>query len=273
MPPSPRLTPGALPERPRVVAMGDSVIAGYGVGGVSYADTVGERLQAERVMSYARSTFTVEDSVRLLPRVLAFGPDVVIVNIGGADGLVHAGEAVERFLGRFAPKSWRGVEGLEPKPAQEKPPQEETGLLKLRFRVTGLIKLVLKHIGVRLTGGYRRVTPDRFEPAFEQVVATLAEAGVTVVVVGLHAPDEWLWPRSTASGLEYEAAIARVLDRHPEALFVDPKPVLDRWGDFLSDHIHFNRRGHDKVAALVWRALEPATAPAARPQVAASPDE
>ncbi|MHA3702946.1 SGNH/GDSL hydrolase family protein [Jatrophihabitans sp. YIM 134969] len=246
-----------MPARPRVVALGDSVIAGYGTGGRSYVDEIAGRLDADRVMSYARSTFTVLDAVRMLDRVQRFEPDLALVNLGGSDGLVHAGEAVENLLARFAPKSWRGVEGLEPKPRG----RAATKIGELRQQATGLAKLVLKHIGVRLTGGYRRVTPDRFEPEFETVVRTLTEAGVFVVVVGLHTPDERLWPRSTASGHEYEAATQRVLTRYPDAVFVDPRPVLLRWDDFLVDHAHFSETGHHKVADLIWAALQPHLAP------------
>ena len=251
MQPPQRQAPLGLRARPRVVVLGDSVIAGYGVGGRSYADTIAERLHAERTMSYARSTFTVLDTVRLLDRVRKFEPSLALVNVGGSEALVHAGAAVERLLERFAPKSWRGVEGLEMKPVQRPPGR----VARTRQVITGYLKLVLKHVGVRITGGYRRVTPDVFEPKFRELLQALDDLGCVTVVIGLHTPDEFFWPRSTASGLEYEVATQRVLQDFPNALFFDPKPILHRWDDFLSDHAHFNDGGHRKVADLVWEGL------------------
>ena len=106
-----------------------------------------------------------------------------------------------------------------------------------------------------MTGGYRRVTPDVFEPRLRELLGALRQWGVVTVVIGLHTPDEFFWPRSTASGLEYEAATRRVLRDFPDASFHDPKPILRRWADFLDDHAHFNEQGHAKVADLVWTGL------------------
>jgi lysophospholipase L1-like esterase len=239
-------THAVLPDRPRVAMMGDSVISGYGVGGRSYAQLVGERLDADRIMCYARSTFTVVDAVRLIERVKKFAPDLVILNVGGSDGLVHAGKSIERLLEKFAPKSWQGVQGLEPLARLDSSLRR-----RIRQKITGTIKLVLKHIGVRLTGGFRRVEPDVFEQNYFTLMDELQQIGCVVVVVGLHIADEFLWPGSVRSQREYEAASRRVLQAHPFAITVDPKPVLVRWDDYLDDHAHLNEQGHEKMCELV----------------------
>src|SRR5579864_3638432 len=67
-----------------VAIIGDSVIAGLGARGRSYAVTIAERLGCTTPLMLARSTNTVVQSIAQFPEVKAHRPDVVIIGIGGA---------------------------------------------------------------------------------------------------------------------------------------------------------------------------------------------
>lgn len=240
-----------LPAYPRVAVLGDSAIAGYGVNGRSYAQIAAEQLNASRTMFFARSHFTVFDSLRLFHRVQTFEPDLLLIGVGGSDSLVHAGKTIERLLERFAPKSWQGTDGLD---LNALPPPTPTKRGQYRHRITGLIKLALKHIGIRISGGYRQVEPKDFEPAYTELIKKSSELGCVVVVIAIHHVGTFLWPRSAASADEFEAVISRVLVDYPNIIRIDPKTVLAP-GDFLIDQAHFAASGHEKVAELLMNEL------------------
>ena len=220
------------------------------MGGRSYAKLVAERLEASRTLRLCRSTYTVLDAVDKLDRVHAQRPDVAIVSVGGSDGLVHAGAWVQRMLDNHGPKSWQGMQGLDPRAYLS-----GTRRQRVRQRATSLIKVTVKHVGIRLTGGSRRVDPDAFADGVRDLFAGLAELDCVVIVVGLHMPDEKLFPRSTASLLEYERLTTAALASHPDFVFVRTQGLLDTWDDFLVDHAHFCESGHAKVAQAVLAAL------------------
>jgi lysophospholipase L1-like esterase len=239
-----------LPASPFVATVGDSVIAGLGVGGRSYAKLVAEQLDASRFLRLSRSTNTVHDSVGNLDRLRVERPDLVIVSVGGSDGLVHAGSWVQRTLDNHGPKSWQGMQGLDPRTYLSGGRRQ-----RVRQRVTSFVKVSVKHVGIRLTGGSRRVEPDSFSEGVRDLLAGLAELECVVVVVGVHAPDEKLFPRSPASLLEYERLTLAELANYPDFAYVSPKGLLHMWNDFLVDRAHFNDSGHAKVAEAVLKTL------------------
>ena len=239
-----------IPVSPSVASVGDSVIAGLGVGGRSYARLVAEQLDASRFLRLSRSTNTVHDAVSNLDRLRGERPDLVIVSVGGSDGLVHAGSWVQRMLDKHAPKSWQGMQGLDPRAYLSGGWRQ-----RARQRATSFIKISVKHVGVRLTGGSRRVEPDSFAEGLRDLFAGLAELDCAVVVVGIHYPDEKLFPRSTASLLEYERLTVAALANCPDFVYVSPNGLLNVWDDFLIDHAHYAESGHAKVAEAVLKAI------------------
>lgn len=80
------------PSRPTIVAFGDSLTAGLGVGhGESYPADLQLDLDARgyryRVVNLGISGNTTKDGVLRIPEVLQYHPSVVIVAFGGNDGL------------------------------------------------------------------------------------------------------------------------------------------------------------------------------------------
>jgi acyl-CoA thioesterase-1 len=87
--PSPATTPD---NRPVLVCFGDSLTAGYGADpGESYPDYLQADLDARgyhyRVVNEGISGNTTKDAVARLDHILALKPSVVVVELGGNDGL------------------------------------------------------------------------------------------------------------------------------------------------------------------------------------------
>lgn len=79
-------------SRPVIVAFGDSLSAGHGApAGESYPDYLQRILQQQhynyRVVNLGISGNTTTDGVERLPEVLALKPRIVILELGGNDGL------------------------------------------------------------------------------------------------------------------------------------------------------------------------------------------
>jgi acyl-CoA thioesterase-1 len=94
--PEPRGAGPAAPvvedRRPAIVALGDSITAGHGVGpGHSYPDYVQRALEAKgyryRVINEGVSGDTTSNGLERLSQVIERKPEVVILELGGNDGL------------------------------------------------------------------------------------------------------------------------------------------------------------------------------------------
>ncbi|RSL15175.1 acyl-CoA thioesterase-1 [Edaphobacter aggregans] len=82
----------AKDPRPRIVAFGDSLTAGYGTeAGQSYPEFLQQDLDRlgyhYRVINAGISGNTTKDGVERIPSIIAMKPAVVIVEFGGNDGL------------------------------------------------------------------------------------------------------------------------------------------------------------------------------------------
>lgn len=239
-------TSDSAPAGPRVVLLGDSVIAGLGVRGRSYGMLVAESLGASHTLRLARSTHTIIDALARVEKVRDYRPDVILVGVGGADGVVHASATLQKIVERFAPKSWQGVEGLEPRAYYV-----GSKWTRIRQRVTTLVKVTIKHVGVRLGDGYQRVPLESFEPKVNELFQRLSEIGCPVIVCGISDSDPRYFPRTEAALVQYREVMSAASARHDNFVYVDIRPPLKRWDDFISDHIHLNPSGHAKVAELI----------------------
>lgn len=89
---TPNPTPAPRDDRPTIVAFGDSLSAGYGLdAGESYPDYLQKALDEKgyryRVVNQGVSGDTTSGGVERIPLALAEKPEVVILELGGNDGL------------------------------------------------------------------------------------------------------------------------------------------------------------------------------------------
>src|SRR5207244_1540173 len=84
--------PTAADPRPTIVCFGDSITAGFGLeAGQSYPDLLQKDLDARglryRVVNLGVSGDTTQDGVARVPMALAEKPAIVLLELGGNDGL------------------------------------------------------------------------------------------------------------------------------------------------------------------------------------------
>jgi lysophospholipase L1-like esterase len=239
----------------RVAVVGSSHSAGLGVYGRSFATRAAELLGAAEILQLSRSAQVVAQVADdALGAVRAFGPDLVLVSFGAAEGHVHPSRVLQRLLDRFAPVGWRGPDGIEPRPYFSRRPCRRRAQ-----RAVSRLKVLVKRALIAVTGGFSRLSPADFEAGLRDVLDRLGPA--PKVLVGLWPVDDRMFPRSNPVLRRNDAILRAVAAERDDAVYVDTAGVVRRWEDYLDDHAHLSEAGHDRVAARIAAAVRHARVP------------
>lgn len=230
----------------RVAIVGSSHSAGLGVHGRSFAVRAAELLGADAILQLSRSAQTVAGADA--DAVIAFDPDVVIVSYGAAEAHVHPSRVLQSLLDRYAPASWRGPDGVEPRPYFSARPRR-----RLVQRSVSTVKVLLKRTLIGLSGGFHRMGAADFEAALRTLLDRLGPA--PKILVGLWRVDDRTFPRTNPILGDHDAVLRAVAASRDDTVHVPTAPAVRYWSDFLADHAHLNDRGHDRVAALIAAAV------------------
>ncbi len=250
-----------------IAVLGDSSSSGFGTRGRSYGVVLGESLGASRVEVFADFGRTTRELLDQHASWLAgVGPDLVVVQSGMADGLMHPGRRVQSFLEHFAPKTWHGVDGLERRAVFSK-----TRRVRMQQWATSTAKTLLKRAAVSLTGGYTRMQPDEYAECLDRLLSELEGTTGIVVCLGLYEIDAHFFPCQAASTARFKDARREVLARHPKVIGVEVDPVLVHWDCFLADHGHWNADGHAAVGAEIARCVRAALSQSSDPGLTSTP--
>ncbi|GGQ40360.1 SGNH/GDSL hydrolase family protein [Couchioplanes azureus] len=243
----------------KVVFLGGSSTLGLGVRGRSYAVRYAERLGPDvETLQLSRSAQTVADvTPETLERIRAFRPDVVILSFGAAEGHVHPSRFLQALLDRFAPQSWRGPAGMEPRPYFSR-----TRTKRARQVLVSGTKVLVKRAIIGLTGGYHRLPSDVFEARLREILDELGPA--TKVLMGLWRVDARKFPRSNPVLRHNDGLLRSIAAERADVRFVDTADAVRYWDDFLDDRAHLNDAGHDRVAGLILHATRRTPAAATR---------
>lgn len=242
-----------LDEGPRVLIVGDSQIFGLGTDGTTIGTVAAERVGATAVLDLSEVSKTVADAVADADRIRAFRPSVAVMCCGGTESLVHAGPFVQRLIERWAPPTWHGVNGLDPRPYYSNRLRR-----RIRQRITSGLKVGVKRIVIRATGGQRRIPADELRQSLEALLALLDEIDCLAVLVSMWRTDDRLFPRTGAAMAETQAILSDCVAGRLNAVLVDVWEELDYWSDFQADHLHFNETGHRRIGGLVAQAVQAA---------------
>ena len=241
----------AIPANPRVAVLGCSLASGLGVREKSVGRLAAKQLGASKLLFKAKARQLIDDSVALLPRVLEFEPDLVVISTGNAEALVHPTRIVEQLLTRYGPKSWQGEVGLDARPYYS-----EDRVARVRERITSVIKVIFKNVTIRLGGGYTRMSLEDYEPLLEELLDTLTAHGCAVVVVGTGDPRPLLFPGSRKSLARFDAAQQRIVAGRPDVALVRTSQVIDPHTEVQADKAHPNVKGHEHLAREVVAVLD-----------------
>jgi hypothetical protein len=229
----------------RVAVLGSSHSVGLGVHGRSFAVRAAELLGADGTLQLSRSAQLVSQvGADTLDAIDGFAPTLVIVSFGAAEGHVHPSRFLQAVLDRFAPASWRGPDGIEPRPYFSQRPRR-----RLAQRAVSRAKVLVKRLLIGLTGGFHRLPAAEFEAGLRGLLDRLGPA--PKVLVGLWPVDERMFPRSNPVLRRNDAILRMMAAERPDAVYVDTATAVRRWEDYLDDHAHLNESGHERVAALI----------------------
>ncbi|WP_432830737.1 hypothetical protein [Dactylosporangium sp. CA-092794] len=237
----------------RLVILGGSSSLGLGVRGRSYAVRVGELIGVDvEVLQLSRSAQTIADvEPAMVEQIRRFRPDLVILSFGAAEAHVHPSRWLQAVLDRFAPRSWRGPAGMEPRPYFS-----SRRYRALRQRIVSAAKIRLKRIIVGLTGGFHRLSSEEFDRCLRELLDRLGP--VPKVLVGLWSIDDYMFPRSNPVLSRNDTLLQLIARDREDVIFVPTRDAVEYWSHFLLDHAHLNDRGHDVVARLIMTGIEPA---------------
>ena len=233
----------------RVLLLGGGTAFGLGIRGDSFGRRVYARVPTEDVLDLTGSGPLIDEMLKELSEIERFRPDLAVLGFGMAESLIHPPLWFQSTLERFAPSSWHGVTGLQPRAVYSATPAR-----RYRQRVVATVKRGVKRTAVSM-GSHRRMSAEDFGRHLEHLVSELTRLRCRTVLINVWAVDESLAPRTNASLVQTQEVVDRLVERHPGLVPVSPGDVLNHWGDYLADHLHFSEEGHDKVATAIVHAL------------------
>jgi len=230
----------------RLVIIGGSTAAGLGARGRSFATMVSEGIPGAVTLDLSETGRMLDEHLAFEPEIREFRPQLAVVCAGASESMVHPGPTAQRIIGRWAPASWHGVGGLQPRAFYSGPPMR-----RRRQKVSSAIKVAVKRPVIRTTKGRSRMSSEDFGRNLDALLDLFDSLDCRAVVVGLWRTDERLFPRTNAALGRAQLEVDRAVAGHPGAVAVPVDETLRYWDDFLDDRIHWNDGGHRRVADLV----------------------
>jgi lysophospholipase L1-like esterase len=236
---------------PRVLIIGASLTSGLGYDGVPFARLAADALGSDVLdLAYSGQT-TAGVLADSSDQIRDFQPHLAILEIGGTEAMIHPGRRTQALIERWAPESWHGVAGLEPRARYSRQRRR-----RLRQRVSSHAKVALKKVLFKmLGGGSPRVDQAQSLASAHDLLELLRETGTKLVVLGLPDTDERLFPGTNESFRRWNHVLDGLAATTSGSLLVPLSKAVHQWDDFLADHLHFNRAGHERAAEAILTAL------------------
>ncbi len=227
----------------KIVVLGDSIAAGLGVQDQCYADLLRLRLERPgrqvKMLNLAYTAFQITDSQKLLPKVAAENPDIVIIAHGITEAIIRPVPSAMRYV----PNRWRPIGWLDPRPYYSR----RLGKCLVQ-RVESALRWRLKVQLIQRCGGETLLPLVDFERQLSETGEWLLERTSARVVLMTHnGIDERFYPRSLAKLNEYRQCVHRSFQSDRIAV-CDVFQRLTEWSDYFADHFHPNAAGHAKIA-------------------------
>lgn len=233
----------------QIVLLGDSIAAGLGVAGCSYADKIEEILNVvpptTRVISLAGTANQLSFSVTRLGEIIALQPEYVIIAHGITEAIVRP---TPRAL-RHVPARWRQIGWLDPRPYFSRRLWKS-----IYHRTESALRWRVKVYLIKKYGGATLTSTEDFELLLTKAVTSLlAQTSATVILLTHSGIDDRFYPGSLVSLNSYRDSIVRVAANlaAERVQFCDVSELLNEWDDFFADHFHPNASGHRKIAEVL----------------------
>ena len=236
-----------------IFLLGDSIAAGLGVAGCSYADGIEAKMRQARVeakvVNLAGTANQLSSSLNRLVEITASQPEYVIIAHGTTEGIVRP--APESL--RFVPARWRQIGWLDPRPYFSRRLWKS-----LYHRAESGIRWRIKVTLIKKYGGHTLTSAEDFERMLTETVDTLLQqTSATIILLTHNGIDERFYPGSLFSLSAYQKSILRVAaeNRTERVRVCDISHLLCQWSDFFADHFHPNANGHAKIAEALSQVI------------------
>lgn len=234
-------------SKPVLVCVGDSIAAGIGARGASYA-TLLAGMREMVPLDLTASAKQLPESFQQIHEIVDAAPTLIIVAHGVTELMPRP---LPRHLSRLPPR-YRRDGWLDPRPYFSSWP--------LRRRAQALESALRWRLKVALLrkGRTSHLTVEAFALLLDEFVLRLVnETSAAIVLVGPPHLDDKMFPHAN----DHLRALRRVQARTASTevarvLYVDITEVLQPWDDYLEDRFHPNEKGHQRIAALIDKSLK-----------------
>jgi hypothetical protein len=223
----------------RLAVFGDSIAAGMGVRGATYAELVAESLGFE-LTDFSGVSKPVSHSLKQYSSDP--GPfEFAIIAHGITEAIPRP---AQRLIAKM-PGRWRREGWMDPRPYFSSSLGKRSGQ-----RIESAIRWRMRNLLLRVAPPRFVMDRDRYVEATRRLVEELSDHGVAVVMLGPPDIDQKRFPGSQARTSDYWGAV-----RSFGVLAVDLAGQLERWGSYCDDRFHPNDAGHAQIAELIVTAV------------------
>lgn len=224
---------------PRLVVFGDSVAAGMGVRGATYAQLVAEALDLDLV-DFSDVAMPITHSLKQYSNQPGSYELAII-----AHGITEAIPRPAQELISKMPPRWRRDGWMDPRPYYSSHRRKRVGQ-----RIESAVRWRVRNLLLRLRPPRYVMTLERYTTSVIELATQLTQRGTYVILLGPPDIDQRRFPGSGERTAEYWSAVKHVGD-----VSVDLMGQLPRWSSYCADRFHPNDAGHEQIAKMILTAI------------------
>lgn len=223
----------------RLAVFGDSIAAGMGVRGDTYAELVAKKLGYDLYDFSGVSKPVSHSLTQYMSDPGSFEFAII------AHGITEAiPRPAQRLIAKM-PGRWRREGWMDPRPYFSSSFRKRSGQ-----RIESSIRWRFRNLLLRLGPPRFVMEHDRYVDNARQLAEKLSGHGVAVIMLGPPDIDQKRFPGSESRTAEYWKSV-----RSFGVIAVELTGKLDRWGSYCGDRFHPNDDGHARIAQLIIAAV------------------
>ncbi|WP_084075209.1 GDSL-type esterase/lipase family protein [Demequina sp. NBRC 110052] len=234
--------------RQSLLAFGDSICEGLGVGSLRYSALAANALGL-KLEDFSHTGWTCRQSLEAF-RANPVNGEVAVIAHGVTEPILRPDPSTLRFL----PRRWRRVGWMDPRPYYSRRLPK-----RALEHLESMVRWRIKNLALRISD-YQFMDRDTYVQSMAELIENVSKHVDVVLIVEPSAIDERYFPGSRRAQAAYWRALA--------ASGTDARTVavdLEEWDDFFADHFHPNASGHSKIARSLIEAVRSERLAADRP--------
>lgn len=232
----------------RIAVLGDSISQGMGRKKINYMAVLQQKMPNDEFHNFAVGATTIRYALEILPDILKYDPDIVVVFYGNVDAALRPdiyGE--DQFVLRL-PKRYRDFWMLDPRPFFS-----HKSIKRILQKIDSSCRVKAKKLLMKKHGAKPFIELDEFSSLYTELVSRLIRRGRGVILVSTVTIDDYYFPGSTQQYKEYNGAIQKVAN-HYHVRYVDLFTTLSAYSYKKIcnyDHFHPNEYGYKIIGNII----------------------